>query len=121
MHLGGGKSGWIPIAAKLNRGNWRYTSAYDAVRIIFGEYGRVDVGGVIIFFLPVPWGIPCSVYILDWMVRCFLTLGGRLAVRVVITTRMARRAEGDFDEDAYLWRRHSGPGVVMGASPKPFS
>ncbi|MGA3265083.1 MAG: NAD-dependent epimerase/dehydratase family protein, partial [Terracidiphilus sp.] len=83
------------IAAKLNRGNWRYTSAYDAVRIILANSAGSILGGLVIFLLPAPWGIPRSVYILDWLVSCLLTLGGRLAARVVITTRMTHRAKGD--------------------------
>ena len=34
-------------------------------------------------------------YVLDWLVACLLTLGGRLAVRLVVTTRMLDRADGE--------------------------
>lgn len=83
------------IAAKLNRGNWRYTSAYDAVRIILANSAGSILGGMVIFLLPAPWVIPRSVLILDWLVSCLLTLGGRLAARVVITARKMHRATGD--------------------------
>jgi FlaA1/EpsC-like NDP-sugar epimerase len=82
------------IVAKLDRGNWRYTSAYDAVRVVLANSAGSILGGLVIFLLPVPWAIPRSVYILDWLVSCLLTLGGRLAARVVITTRKSLRAEG---------------------------
>ena len=84
------------IAAKLDRGNWRYTSAYDAVRIVLANSAGSILGGSVILLLPVPLGIPRSVYVLDWLVSCLLTLGGRLAVRVVITTRKLHRAEGEW-------------------------
>jgi FlaA1/EpsC-like NDP-sugar epimerase len=38
--------------------------------------------------------MPRSVYILDWLLCCLLTLGARLAVRLVYTSRRANGAEG---------------------------
>jgi FlaA1/EpsC-like NDP-sugar epimerase len=108
--------------AKLDRGNWRYTSAYDAVRIVLANLAGSMVGGVVIFLLPAPWGIPRSVYILDWLVSCLLTLGGRLAVRVVITTRKAHPSEGERTRTliygagraglALLWELHQNPHLM---------
>ncbi len=110
------------VIAKLDRGNWRYTSAYDAVRIVLANATGSMLGGLIIFLLPVPWGIPRSVYILDWLVSCLLTLGGRLIVRVVITTRKAQRAEGERTRTlvygagraglALLWELHQNPSLM---------
>ncbi len=82
------------VVAKLDRGNWRYTSAYDAVRVILANSAGSILGGLFLFFLPAQWAIPRSVYILDWMVACLLTLGTRLAVRVAISARLTRRGEG---------------------------
>jgi FlaA1/EpsC-like NDP-sugar epimerase len=42
-----------------------------------------------------PWGIPRSVYILDWLISCVLALGGRLAVRVILTARSRSSVEGE--------------------------
>jgi FlaA1/EpsC-like NDP-sugar epimerase len=110
------------VVAKLDRGNWRYTSAYDAVRIVLANSAGSMLSGVVIFFLPAPWGIPRSVYILDWLVSCLLTLGGRLAVRVVITARKAQRSEGDRTKTliygagraglALLWELHQNPSLM---------
>jgi len=110
------------VVAKLDRGNWRYTSAYDAVRIVLANAAGSMLGGLVIYFLPVPWGIPRSVYILDWLVSCLLTLGGRLVVRVVITTRKAHRAEGERTRTliygagraglALLWELHQNPALM---------
>ena len=82
------------IAGKLNRGNWRYTSTYDAVRVMFANSAGSILGGVVLFVLLGPAGMPRSVYILDWLLCCLLTLGARLAVRLVYTSRRANGAEG---------------------------
>ena len=83
------------VLAKLDRGNWRYTSAYDAMRVVLANSAGSILGVLVVLSLPALWGIPRSVYILDWLVSCLLTLGARLAVRVLITTRKMRRSEGD--------------------------
>ena len=83
------------IGGKLDRGNWRYTSAYDAVRIAVANSAGSILGGLVIFLLLGPWGIPRSVYILDWLISCLLTLGGRLAVRAVVTARSRSRVHGE--------------------------
>ena len=84
------------IAAKLDRGGWRYTSAQDAVRIVLTNSAGSILGGSVIFLLFGSWGIPRSIYVLDWMLSCLLTLGCRLVVRVLYTThRYPRGAESD--------------------------
>lgn len=84
------------IGGKLDRGNWRYTSAYDAIRIVLANSVGSILSGLVILFLLGPWGIPRSVYILDWLLSCLLPLGGRLLVRVLVTNRRLRgREDGD--------------------------
>ncbi len=84
------------VSAKLNRGNWRYTSAYDAVRIFGANSAASVVSGLAILFLLGLWGIPRSVYMLDWLLSCLLTLGSRLAVRVLVMNYgVERRTEGN--------------------------
>jgi FlaA1/EpsC-like NDP-sugar epimerase len=82
------------IASKLNRGNWRYTSTYDAVRVVVANSAGSILGGVFLFSLLGPGGMPRSVYILDWLLSCLLTLGVRLVVRMVHTARRANGVEG---------------------------
>jgi len=82
------------VSGKLNRGNWRYTSTYDAVRVVVANSVGSVLGGVVLFVLLGPWGMPRSVYILDWLLCCLLTLGARLAVRLIHTSRRANGAEG---------------------------
>jgi FlaA1/EpsC-like NDP-sugar epimerase len=83
------------MLGRVSWDHWRYTSAYDVVRILLASTVGSILGGSVIFLLLGPWGIPRSVYVLDWLVACLLTLGGRLAVRLVVTTRMLDRADGE--------------------------
>jgi len=82
------------IVGSVSRGSWRHTSVYDAVRLVLSASAGSILGGLVIFILLGPWGIPRSVYLLDWLICWLLTLGGRLAVRVVATARSRSRAEG---------------------------
>jgi FlaA1/EpsC-like NDP-sugar epimerase len=77
----------------LTRGQWRYTSAYDSVRISLANSAGSLLGGTVIYFSLGPWSVPRSVYVLDWMLCMLLTLGGRLAVRATISTQGAISTE----------------------------
>jgi FlaA1/EpsC-like NDP-sugar epimerase len=81
------------IACRVNR-YWRHTSAYDAVRIVFANLAGSLLGALILLLLLGLWGIPRSVYVLDWLVSCLLTLGGRLTVYLAFTARRPYRNEG---------------------------
>jgi FlaA1/EpsC-like NDP-sugar epimerase len=83
------------IVGAVNRGSWRHTSVYDATRLVLANSAGSILGGLVIFLLLGPWGIPRSVYILDWLISCLLTLGGRLAVRAVVTARSRSRVDGE--------------------------
>ena len=63
------------IVGKLDRGGWRYTSAYDAVQIVLANAAGSILGGLVLLYLLGPHGIPRSVYILDWLLSCLVTLG----------------------------------------------
>jgi FlaA1/EpsC-like NDP-sugar epimerase len=82
------------IVGAVNQEQWRHTSIYEAERIIVANTAGSILGGLIIFFDLGPWGIPRSVYVLEWVVSCFLILGGRLLARVISTARRSRQAEG---------------------------
>ncbi len=87
---------WFKSAAfmvgRVNRGYWRYTSAHEVVRIFSANSLGSILGGTIIFLYGA--GIPRSVYILEWLVSCFLIVGSRLVVRVISTPRRSE-AEGE--------------------------
>jgi FlaA1/EpsC-like NDP-sugar epimerase len=83
------------IVGAVSQGSWRHTSVFDAVRIVLANSAGSILGGLIIFHLTRPFGIPRSVYILDWIISCLLTLGGRLAARVVVTAISTSSVEGE--------------------------
>jgi len=83
------------IVGSVSRGSWRHTSVYDAARIVLANFAGSILGGLVIYFVVGPWGIPRSVYILDWLISCLLTLGGRLFYRIVFVARSRSRAEGE--------------------------
>jgi FlaA1/EpsC-like NDP-sugar epimerase len=74
------------VFGAVNRGYWRYTSLDEAVRIGLANTAGSIVGGVIILLLEHP-GIPRSIYILEWLISCSLTLGTRFAVRLAMTAK----------------------------------
>jgi FlaA1/EpsC-like NDP-sugar epimerase len=83
------------IVGTVSLGSLRHTSPNDAVRIIIANSAGSVVGGVVIFFLLGPWGIPRSLYILDWLISCLVTLGVRLVVRVAVSTKSRGKADGE--------------------------
>ncbi|MGA3010672.1 MAG: nucleoside-diphosphate sugar epimerase/dehydratase [Terracidiphilus sp.] len=83
------------IVGAIDQRSWRHTSVSDAVRIALAVSAGSLIGGLAIFFLTRPVGIPRSVYLLDWLISCVLALGGRLAVRVIFTARSKGSADGE--------------------------
>ena len=88
---------WVKSVAfmvgTVNRGYWRYTSLYEVRRIVLANTLGSILGGAIIFLFGPP--IPRSIFILEWLVSCFLSVGGRLAVRVASTPKRIDHAVGD--------------------------
>jgi FlaA1/EpsC-like NDP-sugar epimerase len=82
------------IVGGVNRGYWKDTSIYDGQRIALANSAGSLVGGVVLVGLLGPWGIPRSVYILEWIVSSFLILGSRLILRTLAIARNSRWAEG---------------------------
>lgn len=82
------------VVARLNRGNWRYTSAYDAARIVVTNSVSSFTSAIGIIVLLGRSGVPRSVFVLDWLIACLLTLGARLLTRVIMTSPALRRTEG---------------------------
>jgi FlaA1/EpsC-like NDP-sugar epimerase len=83
------------MVGSVGRGSWRYASAHDAIRLVLANLAGSILGGSVILLLLGHWGIPRAVYILDWLICCLVTLGVRLAVRVVLTARSRSGAEGE--------------------------
>ena len=80
---------------KVNQGFWHHTSIYDAQRIALANSAGSVLGGLLVVVLLGPWGIPRSIYILEWIISCFLILGERLAIRAFATARDSHWAEGE--------------------------
>ena len=80
----------------VNSGYWRYTSLDEAVRIgLANSAGSMAAGAIIVF--TVHPGIPRSIYILEWLTSCCLTLGTRFAVRLASSTRrVSQKREGEW-------------------------
>jgi FlaA1/EpsC-like NDP-sugar epimerase len=72
----------------VNTGYWRYTSLDEAVRIALANSAGSMVGSAIILLVVHP-GIPRSIYIMEWLASCSLTLGTRFAVRLATNANSA--------------------------------
>ena len=90
----GAKFGCFIVGA-VGRRSWQHTSVYDAERLVLANSAGSILGGLVIFLLIGPWGIPRSVYFLDWLICCLLTLGGRLTIRMVTTAKSRGKVEGE--------------------------
>ena len=75
--------------------HWRHTSTHDVLRIIAANSIGSILGGAFLFFLFTYGSIPRSVYVIDWLISCLLTFGGRLVVRVVANQRQWAKVKGD--------------------------
>jgi FlaA1/EpsC-like NDP-sugar epimerase len=88
---------WVKSVAfmvgRINRGYWRYTSVHEVTRIVLANSLGSILGSTVIALSGT--GIPRSVYILEWLVSCFLTVGGRLAVRMASTPKRTDGVEGE--------------------------
>lgn len=80
------------MLASVRWGHWRYTSVSDALRIMIAN----SLGALLAFaagmVLPELSAIPRSIHIFDWMVSCQMTLGSRLALRLIVSARDGDRA-----------------------------
>ncbi len=81
--------------AKVNIDHWRHTSADDALRIAMANCMGSVLSSLILLLSLGIWGIPRSVYVLDCILASMFTLGGRLAVRIALTSRMLKKDEGE--------------------------
>jgi FlaA1/EpsC-like NDP-sugar epimerase len=83
------------LLCRVSWDHWRHTSTYDAARVLLASTIGAGASALAIPILLGPWGIPRSVYFLEWMLACLLTLGGRTAIRVAVTMRLLYRTEGE--------------------------
>jgi FlaA1/EpsC-like NDP-sugar epimerase len=101
------------IACRVGWDHWRYTSTYDAVIVQMASLVGSIAGGLMIVLLLGPRGIPRSVYFLDWLLASLLTLGGRLAVRAMITARMFNRVESEYTKTLIYGAGSAGQALIL--------
>ena len=82
------------LCAREDRGNWRHVSIHDAVRIAVAVTIASVCSVFIIAFLLGRNGEPRSVYFLNWMMVCLLTLGMRFFFRILMSWRVLYRSRG---------------------------
>ena len=82
-------------AGEVNRSRWQNASLYDAQRIALANSVGSALGDLVIVFVLGPWGIPRSIYVLEWIISCFLILGIRFLARTLATAQRTRWAEGE--------------------------
>lgn len=80
------------VIGAVTWGHWRYTSINDVARIVLANALGSILGIAAIVFLCGAGAVPRTVYILDWLVSCILTLGVRLTVRLIVAVHRADRS-----------------------------
>ena len=69
--------------ARLDRGWWRFVSLDDLPRLAMGNLLGSLLGTIMILWTA-PRGFPRSIYVLDLLVCLLLTIGVRLAARIIV-------------------------------------
>jgi FlaA1/EpsC-like NDP-sugar epimerase len=81
------------LVGRVSRGYWRYTSLYEVRRIVIANSVGSLLGGATIFLIGP--SIPRSVYVLEWLVSCFLAVGSRVFVRAISTPKGSGQTGGE--------------------------
>jgi FlaA1/EpsC-like NDP-sugar epimerase len=71
----------------LTRQHSQCRSIHDAARIAVINTAGSILGGLLILVLLGPWGVPRSIYLLEWFISGFLVLADRIILRVAVSTR----------------------------------
>jgi FlaA1/EpsC-like NDP-sugar epimerase len=90
---------WIAVksvvfrVARLDRGWWRFVSLHDLPRLALANLLGSFLGTIAIRFIAPP-GFPRSVYVLDLLVCSLMTVGARLAVRILFEASRFQASAG---------------------------
>jgi FlaA1/EpsC-like NDP-sugar epimerase len=76
------------------RRHWQYTSIYDAQRLILLNTAGSIIAAMLLLVLLGPWGVPRSIYILEWVLSGFLLMVGSLVFRAVGISMAGHWAKG---------------------------
>jgi FlaA1/EpsC-like NDP-sugar epimerase len=101
------------LLCRVRWDHWRHTSTYDAARVLLASTVGASASTLAISLLPASSGIPRSIYVLEWMMACLLTLGGRVATRVALTMKLLHRAEGNMTRTLIYGAGSAGSGLVL--------
>ncbi len=80
---------------RVSWGHWRFTSTHEVVRIILANLLGSVMGGSCILLLLGRSAVPRSIFLIDCLVSCVLTLAARLVVRLAVTTHKIDRTKGE--------------------------
>ena len=80
---------------RVSWGHWRFTSTHEVVRIILANLLGSVMGGSCILLLLGRSAVPRSIFLIDCLVSCVLTLAARLVVRLAVTTHKIDRTRGE--------------------------
>jgi FlaA1/EpsC-like NDP-sugar epimerase len=83
------------IALNVGWQHWRHTSTHDVLRIVVANTIGSTLGAACLLFLFSSGGIPRSVYVIDWLISCLFTFGGRLVVRTIVNQRQWAKVKGE--------------------------
>ena len=83
------------MLGRVSWGHWRFTSTYEVVRIVLANLLGSLLGGTCILLSLGLGAVPRSIFLIDCMVCCALTLAARLAVRLAVTTHRIDRSQGE--------------------------
>jgi FlaA1/EpsC-like NDP-sugar epimerase len=79
------------VVARVSWGHWRFVSTHEVVRIVYANLmGSLVGGSCIVLWLKVGT-VPRSIFLIDFLVCCALTLAARLVVKLAITTHKIDR------------------------------
>jgi len=101
------------IICSVPRGHWRYSSANAAIRIVIANVVGSTAGGLVIWLGLGLRSIPRSVYFIDWLVCCSLTVGARILYRVLLNAKRTKQGAGEWTETLIYGAGAAGMALVQ--------
>jgi len=84
----------VHVMARLDGGNWRYTSVHDALHLM-EAMAAASAGAAVAIHWVTGFGNELrSVLVLDWLIACLLMMGMRFLVRAYHTSGKLKRPQG---------------------------
>ena len=83
------------VLCRVSWGHWRFTSTREVVRLILANLLGSLFGGSYILLSLGLGAVPRSIFLIDFLVCCALTLTTRLSVRLAVATHKVDRTQGE--------------------------